>query len=122
MRLAAGLALMLAACGGKTAPEISVQDLKAKLDGKKTFTLLDVREPQEYAIAKIAGSKLIPLAALPERLGEVDKNAEVVVYCKMGGRSAKAARLLREKGFNAVSVAGGIDAWSVAIDSTVPRY
>ncbi len=122
MRLAAGLVLLLAACAGKAVPEISVQALKGKRDRKENFILLDVREPKEYAIARIEGSKLIPLDALPGRLGELDKNAEVVVHCKAGGRSAKAAKMLREQGFNAVSVAGGIDAWSVAIDSSVPRY
>jgi len=103
-------------------PEMSVQDLKAKLDKKDIFVLLDVREPHEYEIAKIAGSTLIPLGALPDRLGELDKSSKVVVHCKMGGRSAKAVTLLREKGFDAVNVAGGINAWAESIDSSVPRY
>ncbi len=124
--LLAGLAaLALAGCGSASktsAPEISVAELKAKLDRKDRFILLDVREPKEYAIAKIGGSVLIPLAALPGRLGELDKSAKVVVHCKGGGRSAKAVTLLREKGYDAVNLAGGIDAWSEKIDPSVPRY
>ncbi|MDD5303139.1 MAG: rhodanese-like domain-containing protein [Elusimicrobia bacterium] len=119
----AALALILSGCGlGAPVPEISVQELKAKIDRKETFVLLDVREPKEYAIARIAGSTLIPLGSLPDRLGEIDKNAKLIVHCKSGGRSAKAVRLLREKGYDAVNVAGGIDAWSVSIDTSVPRY
>jgi len=121
LRLAA-LALMMSACGGKAVPEISVQELKAKMDRKEKFVLLDVREPKEYAIAKIAGSTLIPLGSLPERLGELDKSAKLIVHCKAGGRSAKAVSLLRDKGYDAVNVAGGIDAWSQSIDPSVPKY
>ncbi len=113
-------------CGLKektvTIPDISVQDLKAKLDRKEKFVLLDVREPHEYEIAKIPGSTLIPLGQLPERFGELDKNAPLIVHCKMGGRSAKAVQFLREKGFDAVNVAGGINAWSESIDPSVPQY
>lgn len=103
-------------------PEISVEDLKARLDRKDSFILLDVREPHEYEIAKIAGSKLIPLGTLPARLDELDKSAEIVVHCKMGGRSARACELLRSKGFNAANVQGGINAWSERIDTSVPQY
>src|SRR5581483_3602359 len=103
-------------------PEISVEELKGKLDRKERFVLLDVREPHEYEIARITGSRLIPLGALPERLGELDKSRPLVVHCKMGGRSAKAVKLLREKGFDAVNVAGGINAWSERVDPSVPTY
>ncbi len=105
-----------------TIPEISVQDLKAKIDKKEKFILLDVREPHEYEIAKIPGSTLIPLGALPERYTELDKSAKLIVHCKMGGRSARAVSLLREKGFDATNVAGGINAWSESIDPSVPQY
>jgi|CXWL01.1.fsa_nt_gi adenylyltransferase/sulfurtransferase len=105
-----------------TIPEISVQDLKAKLDKKEKFILLDVREPHEYEIAKIAGSTLIPLGALPERYTELDKNTKLIVHCKMGGRSARAVSLLLEKGYDATNVAGGINAWSESIDPSVPQY
>ena len=73
-------------------------------------------------VARIAGSRLIPLATLPERLTELDKAREILVHCKMGGRSAKAVALLREKGYKAVNVAGGINAWSERIDPSVPTY
>jgi len=114
-------------CGVKQSPaaappEIAVEDLKAMLDRRESFVLLDVREPHEYELAAIAGSKLIPLGQLAARLGELDKSAKYVVHCKMGGRSAKAVKLLREKGFDATNVAGGIDAWSRRIDPTVPTY
>lgn len=110
----------LAACAAPV-PEISVRELKAGLD-RKELVLLDVREPKEYALAKIKGSALIPLGSLDERLSELDKGARIAVHCKSGSRSAKAVRRLRAKGFDAVNVAGGIDAWSVEIDTTVPRY
>ncbi len=105
-----------------TIPEISVQDLKAKIDKKDKFVLLDVREPHEYEIAKIPGSTLIPLGKLPERFGELDKGAKLIVHCKMGGRSAKACQFLREKGYDATNVTGGINAWSESIDPSVPQY
>ncbi|MDE2143946.1 MAG: molybdopterin-synthase adenylyltransferase MoeB [Elusimicrobia bacterium] len=103
-------------------PEITVEQLKAKLDAKEKFVLLDVREPHEYEIAKIPGSKLIPLGELPQRVGELDKAAKLIVHCKMGGRSARAVQLLRSQGFDATNVAGGITAWSESIDPSVPTY
>lgn len=106
-------------------PETSVHELKAKLNQKDDFLLLDVREPFEYQIAKIQGSKLIPLGELSNRLSElVDyKTKEVVVHCKSGGRSAKAVELLLKSGFkNVWNVKGGITEWSNRIDPTVPKY
>lgn len=103
-------------------PEITVEELKSKMDKKETFVLLDVREPHEYEIAKIPGSKLIPLGELPQRVGELDKSAKLIVHCKMGGRSARAVQLLRSQGFDATNVAGGITAWSESIDPSVPTY
>ena len=103
-------------------PEITVQELKAKIDRKEKFVLLDVREPREYAKARIEGSTLIPLGFLPARLGELDKSAKLIVHCKMGGRSARAVSLLLEKGYDATNVAGGINAWSESIDPSVPQY
>jgi len=103
-------------------PEITVEELKAKLDKKEKFVLLDVREPHEYEIAKIAGSKLIPLGDLPQRVGELDKAVKLVVHCKMGGRSARAVQFLRAQGFDATNVAGGINDWSERIDPSVPTY
>lgn len=103
-------------------PEITVEELKAKLDKKEKFVLLDVREPHEYEVAKIPGSTLIPLGDLPKRAGELDKAAKLIVHCKMGGRSARAVQLLRAQGFDATNVAGGINAWSERIDPSVPTY
>jgi adenylyltransferase/sulfurtransferase len=103
-------------------PEITVEELKAKLDKKEKFVLLDVREPHEYEIAKIPGSKLIPLGELDKRVGELDKSSKLVVHCKMGGRSARAVQLLRAQGFDATNVAGGIHDWSERIDPSVPLY
>lgn len=106
-------------------PEVSVHELKAKLDQKDDFLLLDVREPFEYQIAKISGSKLIPLGELSNRLAELDTNKakEIVVHCKSGGRSAKAVELLLKSGFkNVFNVVGGINEWSTKIDPSVPKY
>jgi adenylyltransferase/sulfurtransferase len=103
-------------------PEISVEELKAKLDKKEKFVLLDVREPHEYEIAKIPGSKLIPLGELQNRVGELDKGSQLIVHCKMGGRSARAVQFLRAQGFDATNVAGGIHDWSEKIDPSVPTY
>lgn len=109
--------------GESMIPEISVFDLKSKLDRKEKFLLLDVREPFEYEMAKISGSKLIPLGQLAERLGELDQNQPIVAHCKLGGRSSRAVELLLKNGFkNVWSVAGGITAWSDKIDPSVPKY
>ena len=103
--------------------EIDVTELKQKLDRGEQFVLLDVREPHEYKIAKIPGSKLVPLSEFASHLGEFDKNAEIVVHCKMGGRSARACGILRQAGFaNVRNVVGGITAWSEKGDPTVPKY
>ena len=105
--------------------EISVAELKAKLDTKEDILFLDVREPFEYQIAKIKGSKLIPLGELESKVPELEvfKNKEVVAHCHHGGRSLRALKILEDKGFKKLSnVAGGIDEWSLKIDPTVPRY
>ena len=100
-------------------PEISVEDLKAKLDKKEAFILLDVREPAEHAAARIEGSTLIPLSELPSRCGELDKSRKLVVHCRSGARSARAVQLLIGKGYDAANVAGGILAWSERIDPAI---
>ncbi len=98
-------------------------EVKRKMDSGDTFLLLDVREPHEYQIAKISGSMLIPLGQLPARLNELDKNAEIVAHCKMGGRSQQAVDLLKQQGFtNVRNMTGGINAWSDKVDPTVPKY
>ena len=102
--------------------EISVHDLKAMMDEERDFTLLDVRNPTEWQIGHIDGARLIPLHELPDRLGELDTADQLVVQCHSGQRSARATQLLREMGYRAVNLAGGIDAWSAEIDPSVPRY
>jgi MoaD family protein len=104
-------------------PEVTVEQLKAKIDKGDDFFLLDVREPNEYQICRIAGSTLIPLGELAQRTGELDRNKEMIVHCKMGGRSAKAVSLLQERGFNRVSnLKGGILAWIDRIDPSQSKY
>jgi adenylyltransferase/sulfurtransferase len=103
--------------------EIDVTELKAKQDRGDKFVLVDVREPHEYQIARIPGSVLIPLGELPKRLNELNPRDEIVMHCKMGGRSAKAVDLLKQNGFTKViNVKGGITAWSDKVDPSVPKY
>jgi adenylyltransferase/sulfurtransferase len=101
--------------------QIAVTTFKQQRDAGKDYFLLDVREPHEFKIAEIGGY-LVPLGDLPKRVGELDKNREIVVHCKMGGRSQKAAEFLQQSGFNVHNLAGGIQAWSEQIDPRVPKY
>ena len=104
-------------------PEITVEDLKARQERGDKFVLLDVREPFEYDIARIPGSKLIPLGELPSRMSELDSADEIVIHCKVGGRSAKALRQLQKAGFGKLlNVEGGILAWAERVDPSVPKY
>jgi molybdopterin/thiamine biosynthesis adenylyltransferase/rhodanese-related sulfurtransferase len=104
-------------------PTISVRELKTKMEMKEALTLIDVREPYEYEIARIEGSRLIPLGELETQVSELPRSGMLVLQCHSGGRSEHAVRMLQEAGFeNAVNLLGGIDAWSVEVDSTVPRY
>jgi len=104
-------------------PTISVQELKRKIEANGALTILDVREPFEYEIAHIDGSKLIPLGELPDRFEELPRDREIVAHCKSGKRSAQAVQLLRRAGFtNVVNVAGGIEAWANEIDPAMPKY
>ena len=105
--------------------DISVQELKSKLDQRQDFVFLDVREPFEYQIAKIAGTRLIPLGQIESRLAELEsfKDKEIVAHCHHGGRSRRALEFLYAKGFKKLkNLAGGIDDWSLKIDPAVPRY
>ncbi len=102
--------------------ELTVQELKQKKDNNEVFTLLDVREEFEFHISNIDG-QLIPLDQLPDRLDELDKDKEVIVMCRTGGRSAKACELLSENGFENVSnLKGGVNAWAKEIDTSLPVY
>jgi rhodanese-related sulfurtransferase len=85
--------------------------------------LLDVREPYERELANIEPSLHIPMSEVPERVGEIPKDREIVVYCHSGARSAMVAGFLASRGFRSVAnLDGGIDAWSVEVDPGVPRY
>ena len=104
-------------------PEISVSELKQKLDAGEDINVLDVREPHEYEVANI-GAKLIPLGELPERLIEVESDGgEIAVLCRSGARSARAVKLMQDTGFGRVyNVKGGILAWSDEVDQSIPKY
>ena len=103
--------------------EIDVRELAAKLGRKDDFVLIDVREPHEHEIASIPGAVLIPLRALPARVSELDSSKEIVLHCHHGVRSMRALEFLEQAGFRKLkSLKGGIDAWSIEIDSQVPRY
>ncbi len=105
-------------------PQISVEELKRKLDAKEDVFVLDVREPHEYPIANL-GAPLIPLGELEKRVGELaaQKDREVVVHCRSGARSQKAALILKNAGFkNVENLAGGVLAWADKIDPTMPKY
>ncbi len=102
---------------------IDAVELRSKLDRGDDFVLLDVREPHEYQIARIPGSRLIPLGELPKHLSELDPETDIVAHCKTGGRSQKAVDLLKANGFRHVrNMTGGITAWSEKVDPTVPKY
>jgi rhodanese-related sulfurtransferase len=102
--------------------QVGVGDLKAALDGGEPVQVLDVREPWEFAIASIPGSVNVPLGMLPERAGDIDPARPVYALCHHGGRSLRATQWLRQNGYRAVNVAGGIDAWAEAIDPGMARY
>ena len=104
--------------------ETSVDELKLRLNVSEQPFILDVREPQEFQICRIPGSTLIPLGELASRLGELpNSDRDIVVHCKSGVRSAKAVRLLRERGFERVrNLKGGILAWIDRVDPTLPKY
>lgn len=102
---------------------ITPKELRARLDKGDKLMLLDVREPWEHALAKLEGSVLIPLGTLPQSLGKLDRDAEIIAYCHHGMRSADATGFLLQQGFgNVKNLVGGIDAWSVQVDGSVARY
>jgi adenylyltransferase/sulfurtransferase len=106
-----------------SATEISSIELKQRLDRGDKLTLVDVREPNEYQINRIPGTVLIPLGEVPRRYAELDKDAEIVVNCKIGARSAKAADFLRSVGFKRVlNLKGGILDWIDKVDPSQPKY
>lgn len=95
-----------------TIPEITCEELQEKLSQNDDFDLIDVRELEEYERDNIEQSRLIPLGTLPDRVFELDKDREIVVHCKMGGRSAQAVGFLQDQGFtNVRNLVGGIQRW-----------
>ena len=103
-------------------PQITVKQLKSKLDAGEEFKLIDVREPHEYQICNIDQADLVPLGQIPTRLAEFDINDRYIVHCKMGGRSAQAVQLMRQAGLDATNVEGGILAWANEVDPSMPKY
>ena len=104
--------------------EITATELKRRLDGGDDLQIIDVREQKEYDVARLEGSKLIPLGQVVNRMGEIDESRETVVHCKGGVRSAKAIEALKAAGFRGrlVNLKGGITAWSNEVDPSVPKY
>ncbi len=103
-------------------PQMTVKELKQRIDAGEDVQLIDVREPYEYQIAQIGG-KLIPQNDVPQRLHEIDREREVVVHCRSGARSQKIAEFLKQAGYpNVANVAGGILAWADEIDPSVQKY
>lgn len=104
--------------------EITALELKNQLDAGADIQLIDVRQPDEYAFASIAGAKLIPLGEIISRMNELDQTRDTVVHCKMGGRSARAIEALQRSGYTGSlkNLVGGITAWSNDVDPTVPKY
>jgi rhodanese-related sulfurtransferase len=102
---------------------ISPKELKKSLDNGDKLVLVDVREEWEYSLAKLDGSILIPLGTLPQSLGQLNRDSEIIAICHHGMRSADATNFLLQQGFQKVkNLVGGIDAWSTQVDGTVPRY
>lgn len=114
-------------CGLRKEPlgveEITPRELKRLMDGPGRVVVLDVREPYEHELCSIEGSSLIPLGELGQRAGELDKDADVVVYCHVGVRSARAVMLLSSMGFARVrNLKGGISAWARDVNPDMPTY
>jgi adenylyltransferase/sulfurtransferase len=104
--------------------EITAAELKKRMDAGEDVQLIDVRQPDEHAFARIEGAKLIPLGEIARRAGEIDPSRETVIHCKAGGRSAQAIEALQKSGFTGElkNLKGGITAWSNDVDPKVPKY
>jgi rhodanese-related sulfurtransferase len=106
--------------------EVSPQDVKRRLDSGEKLTLIDVREPSEFAQARIENAELVPMRTVPAELSRLDASTDegpLIVFCHHGIRSLNVVNWLREQGVDACqSMAGGIDRWSIEIDPSVPRY
>ena len=106
--------------------EITPQDVQRRLAAGEQLTLIDVREPGEFQLARIDGAELVPMGSVPAELSRLDARADeapLIVYCHHGVRSLNVVHWLRQQGVDACqSMAGGIDRWSLEIDPDVPRY
>jgi rhodanese-related sulfurtransferase len=98
-------------------------ELQAEISAGRKLQLLDVREAWEFQTARIDGSTLIPMGEIQARMGELDRDSEIVVICHHGGRSMQVAIFLERQGFPRVhNLAGGVDAWARSVDPTLPTY
>ena len=103
-------------------PQLTLKELKPRIDAGEDVYILDVREPWEYKIAQIGG-KLIPQNEVPQRLAEIDRDREVIVHCHHGVRSQRIAEFLKQAGYpKVVNLAGGIHAWADEIDPKMQKY
>ncbi len=102
--------------------DISVDELARRHTADERFVLLDVREPDELATAAIPWAITIPMGEIPARMSELPRDEQIVCMCHHGARSEHVAHFLAANGYDAVNLDGGIDAWSRAVDSNVPRY
>lgn len=95
-------------------PSITVEELRSRMRANEDLFILDVRQPEEHAAARICDGPLIPLGELPARMGELEnvRNREIIVYCRSGARSGQAAQFLTQQGFQCTNVMGGILAWN----------
>ena len=111
---------------GQMPIEVSVAEVKRRIDGGESVLVIDVREPEEYAIARLEGAELVPLGTIPQnlpRLAATGNGKSMLLLCHHGVRSLNAAIWLRAQGVkDAQSICGGIDAWSQLVDASVPRY
>jgi rhodanese-related sulfurtransferase len=104
--------------------QITASALKDRFDAGEDIQLIDVRQPEEFAFAKIDGAKLIPLGEIMSRMSELDETREAIIMCKMGGRSSQAIHALERSGYRGTltNLAGGITAWSNEVDPHVAKY
>ena len=102
--------------------DLSPADFKTKLDDSKTI-LIDVREDWEYDLCRIKGSQLMPMSTIEQTYRQLDKDAQLALYCHHGVRSLRVIHFLQSQGYeNLINLKGGIDAWSSEVDSSVAKY